>query len=99
MSEQKIPAFLERIKTDKTLAEALLDAKTAAEVIRLAAHAGLDCTAAEISQWQATRAVSRLVESGICANGLRWRSLHGPGGLHVQLVGTSASFGLWCPSC
>ncbi|HBP53435.1 MAG TPA: Nif11-like leader peptide family natural product precursor [Synechococcus sp. UBA8638] len=99
MSEQQIPAFLERIKTDKSLAEALLDAKTPAEVIRLAAQAGLDCTAAEISQWQATRAVSRLVESGICPNGLRWRSLHGPGGIHVQFVGASASFGLWCPSC
>jgi len=98
MSEQQIPAFLERIKTDKILAEALLDARTPAEVIRLAAHAGLDCTAAEISQWQATRAVSRLVESGICANGLRWRSLHGPCGLCVQFVGASASFGLWCPS-
>ena len=99
MSEQQIPGFLERIKTDEALAEALFDAKTAAEVIMLAADAGLDCTAAEISQWQATRTVSKLVESGICANGLRWRSLHGPGGLHVQIVGASASFGLWCPGC
>ncbi|KKZ12794.1 MAG: hypothetical protein TE42_03010 [Candidatus Synechococcus spongiarum SP3] len=98
MSEQQIPAFLERIKTDKNLAVALFDAKTPAEVITLAASAGLDCTAAEISQWQATRAVSRPVESGICANGLRWRSLRGPGGLYVQIVGARASFGLWCPS-
>ena len=99
MSEQQIPAFLERIKTDENLAGALFDAKTPTEVIRLAADAGLDCTAAEISQWQATRSVSKLVESGICANGLRWRSLRGPGGLHVQIVGASVSFGLWCPSC
>ena len=99
MSEQQIPAFLERIKTDENLAAALLGAKTPAEVISLAASAGLDCTAAEISQWQATRAVSSPVENGICANGLRWRSLRGPGGLHVQIVGASASFGLWCPSC
>ena len=99
MSEQQIPAFLERIKTDEVLAGSLFEAKTPAEVILLAANAGLECTAAEISQWQATRAVSKLVESGICANGLRWRSLHGPGGLHVQIVGASASFGLWCPSC
>lgn len=99
MSEQQIPAFLERVKTDEALAAALFDAKTPAEVIRLAAAAGLDCTAAEISQWQATRAVAKLVESGICANGLRWRSLHGPGGLHVQIVGASANFGLWCPGC
>ena len=99
MSEQQIPTFLERIKTDATLAAALFDAKTPAEVIRLAASAGLDCTAAEISQWQATRAVSKPVDSGVYANGLRWRSLRGPGGLHVQIVGASASFGLWCPSC
>lgn len=99
MSEQQIPHFLERVKTDENLAAALYSAKTPAEVIRLAATAGLDCTAAEISQWQATRAVSKPMESGICANGLRWRSLHGPGGLHVQIVGASASFGLWCPSC
>ena len=99
MSEQQIPAFLERVKTDENLAGALFKARTAAEVINLAARTGLDCTAAEISQWQATRAVSKPVESGICANGLRWRSLHGPGGLHVQIVGASASFGLWCPGC
>ncbi len=99
MSEQQIPAFLEHLKTDKNLAGSLFQAKTPAEVIMLAGNAGLDCTAAEISQWQATRAVAKLVESGICANGLRWRSLHGPAGLHVQIVGASASFGLWCPSC
>ena len=99
MSEQQIPAFLERIKTDANLAGDLFDAKTPAEVIILAASAGLDCTAAEISQWQATRAVSRPVDSGICANGLRWRSVCGPEGLCVQIVGASASFGLWCPGC
>lgn len=99
MSEQQIPAFLERIKTDEALAGSLLDAKTPAEVIRITASAGLDCTAAEITQLQATRAVSKLVENGICANGLRWRSLRGPGGLHVQIVGARASFGLWCPDC
>ena len=99
MSEQQIPAFLERIRTDENLAGALFNAKTPAEVILLAGNAGLDCTAAEISQWQATRKVAKPVESGVCANGLRWRSLHGPGGLHVQIVGASASFGLWCPGC
>lgn len=99
MSEQQILAFLERIKTDKNLAGSLFEAKTPAEVILLAANAGLDCTAAEISEWQATQAVSKLVESGICTNGLRWRSLHGPEGLCVQIVGARASFGLWCPSC
>ncbi len=99
MSEAQIPAFLERIKSDPSLAAALFQADTAANVITLAAGAGLDCTAAEISQWQATRAVPRLVDSGVCANGLRWRSLHGPGGLHIQIVGARASFGLWCPHC
>ena len=99
MSEQKILAFLERIKTDASLAAALFDAKTPAEVIMLAANAGLDCTAAEISKWQATRPVSKPVESGICANGLSWRSLRGPGGLHVQIVGASTSFGIWYPAC
>lgn len=99
MSEQQISAFLERIKTDATLAGALFEAKTAAEVIGLAANAGLDCTAAEISQLQATRAVSRPVDSGICTNGLRWRSVRGPEGLCVQIVGASASFALWCPGC
>ena len=99
MSEAQIPGFVKKLRGDPTLANDLLTASTAEAVISIAARNGLECTAAAITEQQATRKVSRLAEQGSCGNGLRWRTLHGPGGLHIQIVGSQACFGIWCPTC
>ena len=99
MAEKPLPAFLERMKTDEVVSSALFQARTPSDVISLAATAGLKCTAAEISESQATRTVTKPISNGTCANGLRWRYLHGPAGQYIQIIGAKACFAIWCPSC
>lgn len=99
MAEKPLPAFLKRMQTEEALPSSLFQASTADEVISIAATAGLTCTAAEISEAQATRPVNRPISDGTCTNGLRWRYFHGPAGQYVQIIGTKACFAIWCPSC